>query len=217
MALESGDHIWYYDGQGNDRAVSGEQTSTEANIPRLDWFPTADPNVATSYCDNGWHIYQFVVYDEELRRGQPQMRSGAGTFAWLNNNPGNLTRDGRSYGQFEGKANWHNFMIFPDYDTGFAAIRQWLGNNGYLPRTITQAFTKYAPGGDGQNSPEKYAQDVADAAGVGTDTLLSDLTDDQWALFLNAIEKVEGSVEGTSFAYNDPELPPAIAALVSEV
>lgn len=133
MALESGDHIWYYDGQGNEFAVAGEQTSTALNIPRLQWFPTANPNDPIDYKNNGKHIYNFVLYDTELRWGQPHLRTGQGSYAWLNNNPGNLTgvAGGPDFGQFPNKFNWHHFLIFPDYDTGFAAIALFLQQGRY--------------------------------------------------------------------------------------
>ncbi|WP_440713869.1 hypothetical protein [Gordonia sp. FQ] len=217
VPLVAGDHLWYYDGQGNDRAIAGPQVCTARNIPRRTWFPTSNPGDRNDYCDNGKHIFNVVLYDTELRMGQPQLLGGKGTYAWLNNNPGNLTSDGGSYDQFPGKLNWHDFMIFPDHDTGFAAIRPWLQRNGYLPRTIEATFQKYAPHGDGRNSPEQYAADVAAAAGVPASTVLADLSDDQWQCLLNGIERVEGTVEGTRFTYDDPDIPALIAQVALEV
>src|SRR5262245_25634332 len=151
MALEPGDHIWYYDGQGNENAIAGEQTSTDKNVPRTQWFPSASPNDPNDYRDNGTHIFNLVVYDGVVRRGQPHLRHGAGSYAWLNNNPGNLTGvpGGADFGQFTDKFNWHNFLIFPDHDTGFAAIAAFLHQGPYPSLSILDAFRKYAPGGDG--------------------------------------------------------------------
>jgi hypothetical protein len=218
MALQSGDHIWYYDGQGNQFAVAGEQTSTDLNIPRLQWFPTANPNDPNDYKDNGIHIYNFVLYDTELRRGQPHLRNKPGSFAWLNNNPGNLTgrAGGPDFGQFANKFNWHNFLIFPDHDKGFAAIAAFLKQGPYPNLSILEAFRRYAPASDG-NTPDQYAADVAAAAGVTIDTFVRDLNDDQMLQMQNKIEMIEGSIPGTTLAYNSPDIPPAIQALISEV
>ena len=218
MALESGDHIWYYDGQGNADAVPGEQTSTNLNIPRLQWFPSANPSDPNDYRNNGTHIYNFVLYDTEMRMGQPHLRHGTGSFAWLNNNPGNLTGvvNGPDFGQFPNKFNWHNFLIFPDHDTGFAAIAAFLRQGPYPGLSILEAFRKYAPASDG-NTPDQYAADVAAAAGVSVDTVVGDLDDNQMLAMQSKIENIEGSVEGTVLAYNSADVPPAIQALVSEV
>lgn len=217
MALESGDHIWYYDGQGNEFAVAGEQTSTDRDIPRLQWFPTANPNDPNDYKNNGIHIFNFVLYDAELRWGQPHMRNKPGSFAWLNNNPGNLTGvpNGANFGQFPNKFNWHNFLIFPNHDAGFAAIAAFLRQGPYPSLSILEAFRKYAPASDG-NTPDQYAADVAAAAGVGTDTLVGDLDDTQMLQMQQKIEKIEGSVPGTSRPHNSPDIPATIQALISE-
>jgi hypothetical protein len=218
VALESGDHIWYYDGQGNEFAIPGEQTSRDQNIPRLLWFPTANPADRNDYKGNGKHIYNFVLYDTELRWGQPHLKSGQGSYAWLNNNPGNLTgvAGGPDFGQFANKFNWHNFLIFPDHDTGFAAIAKFLGQGPYPNLSILEAFRKYAPASDG-NNPDQYAADVAAAAGVTIDTLVRDLNADQMLKMQQKIEKIEGSIVGTTRPYNSPDIPPAIQALISEV
>jgi len=217
MALELGDHIWYYDGQGNDNAIPGEQTSTDKNVPRTQWFPNANPNDPNDYGDNGTHIFNYVVYDGVVRRGQPHLRHGSGSYAWLNNNPGNLTGvpGGPDFGQFTDKFNWHNFLIFPDHDTGFAAIAGFLHQGPYPSLSILDAFRKYAPGGDGPNSPEQYAADVAAAAGVSTDTLVGDLSDDQMAEMQNKIEQIEGSVPGDELSIDDDAVPQVIRDLVN--
>jgi hypothetical protein len=218
MALQSGDHLWYYDGQGNEFAPQGEQTSTAQDIPRLEWFPTANPNDATDYKNNGIHIFNYVLYDTELRSGQPHLRNKPGSFAWLNNNPGNLTGrpNGPDFGQFANKFNWHNFLIFPDHDAGFAAIAKFLGQGPYPDLSILEAFRKYAPASDG-NRPDQYAADVAAAAGVSIDTLVRDLDSNQMLEMQKKIETIEGSVAGTARPYNAPDIPPAIQALISEL
>jgi hypothetical protein len=230
MALEPGDHIWYYDGQGNDQAIQGEQTSTDMNIPRGTWFPNSDPNDPNDYSGNGPHIYNYVVYSGgQLRRGQPQMRTSPGgqfkgSFAWLDSNPGNLTgtAGGPDFGQFANKFNWHNFLIFPDHDTGFNAIAAFLKQAPYPDLSVLDAFNRYAPSNDPGNNPTTYANAVVNAinangGGVTVDTLLRDLTDDQKLEMQNEIEQIEGTIEGDSVSVGDDSVPQVIKDLVGQV
>jgi hypothetical protein len=188
------------------------------DIPRLQWFPSANPSDPNDYQGNGVHIYNFVLYNAELRMGQPHLRNGKGSYAWINNNPGNLTgvAGGPDFGQFANKFNWHHFLIFPDHDTGFAAIAAFLRQGPYPMLSILDAFKKYAPASDG-NQPDQYAADVAAAANVSADTLISDLDDNQMLQMQNKIEQIEGTIDGTVLAYNSPDLPQTIQTLVSEV
>jgi hypothetical protein len=212
MALDPGDHIWYWTGSG----ISDEQVSTDQNIPRLTWFPGAssDPN---DYQGHGVDIYNFVVYDGEIRRGQPHLRTGKGSFAWLNNNPGNLTGQpgGPDFGQFAGKFNWHNFLVFPDHDTGFAAIGSFLRQGPYPNLSILEAFRMYAPASDG-NQPDQYAASVASAAGVTVDTPLNQLNDDQMQQMQAEIEQIEGTVAGDSFDPGSSDLPAAVQQMIGD-
>ncbi len=204
MALEPGDHVWYWDGR----------ISQDTDIPRLTWFPGSQG--PTDYLGNGEKIFNFVIYEDEIVRGQPHMRNHPGTYAWLNNNPGNITGvpGGPDYGQYQGKFNWHNFLIFPSWDTGFAAIAQLLRGPKYVNRSITDAFGLYAPASDG-NDPVRYAQDVADALGLPASTAIGDLDDNQIVVVQNKITEIEGAVAGDTFAYDSPELPEELTALLS--
>jgi hypothetical protein len=230
MALEPGDHIWYYDGQGNDQAIQGEQTSTDQDIPRLTWFPNADPHNKIDYSGNGPHIYNYVVYpDRTLLRGQPQMKTSpggqfTGSFAWLDSNPGNLTgvAGGPDFGQFAGKFNWHSFLVFPDHDTGFAAIAAFLKQDPYPGLSILNAFKRYAPSSDPGNNPTTYANAVVDAinangGSVTSDTLLQDLSDDQMLEMQKEIEHIEGTVPGDTVSVSDDSVPQVIKDLVGQV
>jgi hypothetical protein len=210
MALEPGDHVWYWDDGGDG------MTSQDMNIPRLQWFPGASATDPTDYLGNGENIYNYVVYDGEIVRGQPHMRHHPGTYAWLNNNPGNITGvpGGPDYGQFPGKFNWHNFLVFPTWDAGFAAIAQFLRGPKYVSLSISDAFARYAPASDG-NDPARYAQDVAAALAVPVSTTVGDLDDDQMTVMQNKISEIEGAVAGDTFASDSSELPQAITALLS--
>ena len=205
MALEPGDNVWYFDGM----------TSQTPDIPRLVWFP--DSTGPIDYEGHGGEIFEFVVYEDQIGRGQPHMKNHAGSFAWLNNNPGNITGrpGGPDFGQFPGKFNWHNFLIFPDWDTGRAAIAQLLRGPGYANLSILDAFSKYAPASDG-NNPVHYANVVAQALGVDVNsTTIGELTDDQMEAVEDSITTMEGAVAGDSFDLDSTELPQAIQDLLN--
>jgi hypothetical protein len=207
MSLEAGDHVWYWNGN----------TSLAADIPRAEWFPGSNPHDPTDYGGHGTDIYQYVLVDEAILCGQPQMRVGPGSWAWLNNNPGNLTgvTGGADFGQYLNKFSWHNFLIFPTYELGFDAIALFLRQGPYPPLSIVDAFRKYAPAGDGGNRPDEYAAKVAAEIGVAADTtLIGDLDDDQMLSAQRAIEEMEGSIEGWTYAYDSAELPEEVAALL---
>lgn len=204
--LGPGDHVWYWNGN----------LSTAQDIPRSVWFPGSNPAVPTDYLGHGGEIHNYVLFDAgEIRRGQPHMRNRPGTFAWLNKNPGNITGGigGPNLGQYPGKANWHNFMIFPTEEAGFDAIGRLLRGAGYRDRTILDAFRRYAPASDG-NDPDQYAADVAAAIGLPTSTFVRDLDDGQLRTMQEKIRQIEGAVAGDTLSPASPDLPEAIRVLL---
>jgi hypothetical protein len=203
MALEPGDHVWYWDGR----------VSQAMNIPQSQWFPGFTG--PTDYQGHGREIYNYVIYDDQIVRGQPQMRNFPGTYAWLDNNPGNIKGQpgGPDFGQYQGKFNGHNFLVFPTWDAGFAAIAQVLRGPKYTGLSIADAFERYAPAADG-NDPVRYAQEVAQSLGVPPSTIVGDLDDDQMIVMQNKITDVEGAVGGDAYAYDSPELPAELTDLL---
>jgi hypothetical protein len=219
-ALGPGDHVWYYDGQ----------IAQTTDIPRATWFRGSDPKDPTDYKGHGDEIFNYVVHaDGRILGGRPQMRHGPGSFAWLNNNPGNITGvpGGPDWGQYPNKFNWHNFLIFPSFQAGFDAIAKLLRGGGYPAKTkgarqwpagryrdlgITEAFHRYAPAGDGGNDPDRYGADVAAAAGVSTTTLVGDLDDAQMRKMQDKIFEIEGTHEGLTLSRDHPDLPEAVRA-----
>ncbi len=201
--LQPGDHVWYWNGL----------YSQTKDIPRSTWFPGSTGE--SDYLGHGREIYNFVVHaDGEIRRGQPHLKGGLGTHAWINNNPGNIMASSADFGQYPGKVNWHSFMIFPTEDLGFAAIARLLRGSGYRDLTIGRALAKYAPSGDGGNDPVAYGAAVAQAAGVSNNTLIRELTDDQMLHVQNKIRQVEGWVAGDTLTVDSPELPTEIRQLL---
>jgi hypothetical protein len=205
-ALESGDHVWYWAGR----------SSTANVIPRDDWFPghSADP---LDYRDNGGFIYNFVIYPDHVKCAQPQMTNKSkypGSFAWLNNNPGNLSGPTADIGQYRGKLNGSppktpGFLVFPTPDIGRAAIRPWLEHNGgsnpYINRSIADAWLAY----DRDDAP-RYTRLITAALGVPETKILNTLTDQQWEKLLATIKEAEGTLLGWTYSRKDRRLPSAI-------
>jgi murein DD-endopeptidase MepM/ murein hydrolase activator NlpD len=205
MALELGDHVWYWN----------HRISTNQNIPRSQWFPGSNPQDPTDYQGHGKEIYNFVVHADEIARGRPHMRNHEGSFAWLNNNPGNITGrpGGPNFGQYPDKFNWHNFLIFPTWTAGYDAIALLLRTDGYVNLSILDAFKKYAPESDG-NNPVAYANAVAAALGVPVSTRVGDLDDEQMLAMQDKIWEIEGVIAGASLSWDSDEIPIEISELL---
>jgi hypothetical protein len=118
-----------------------------------------------------------------------------GTRAWRNNNPGNI-----EYGEFAKKLGAvgtdGRFAVFPTYEDGRNAKMSLLfETSSYKNLSITDAINRYAP--PFENNTSRYTSTVAQAAGVPMSTRMSDLTDVQRELVLDAMERVEGFKPGT--------------------
>jgi hypothetical protein len=151
----------------------------------------------------------YVLYQTRVR--------GGGSSSWLANNPGNLdyTADTVAWGCYEGKAlKWgkHRFAIFPDENTGLAAVRGFLRKN-QTTRDITLMMNLFAPA-TGKNNPTQYSEKVAQRIGgnVTVHTLVKDLSDDQIQIFAEAIKDQEGWTPGPTndVPRGDPSLPQAV-------
>jgi hypothetical protein len=145
----------------------------------------------------------YVLYQTEVRTG--------GSSSWLANNPGNMdyTPDLVEWGAYEGKKlKWgkHRFAIFPNEETGLRAVQRFLRKHQGR-RDITLMMNLFAPAGDLSNDPQLYAKRVASGLGVPLGTLVSDLTDEQLAVFAGTIKEVEGWTVGQTYRRGDPALP----------
>jgi hypothetical protein len=205
-ALEAGDHVWYWAGR----------SSKENVIPRDAWFPGhgTDP---LDYLGNGGKIYNFVVYPDHVKCGQPQMTNKSlypGSFAWLNNNPGNLSGPTADVGQYPGKLNGSppktpGFLVFPTPDAGRDALPGWLAANGgrtkYIDMSIADAWQFY----DQADAP-RYTKLITDALGVPATTILNTLTEAQWTTLKATVRQAEGTLPGWTYSRSDQKLPAAI-------
>lgn len=126
--------------------------------------------------------------------GSPGNNFGmGGSRSWRNNNPGNL-----KYGEFaraQGATGQdeRGFARFPDYATGRKAMENLLFGPRYAGAglSVSGAISKWAPSSDGNNTAA-YAANVARAIGVDPNTPLSQLTPEQRAKMLDAMQKHEG-------------------------
>jgi Putative peptidoglycan binding domain len=149
----------------------------------------------------------YIIYPDEVRQG--------GSVAWRGRNPGNI-RNGDSYGAYPGKklhaGSNGTFAIFPDEETGFAAIKLVLQSYGHI--TVQACMNKYAPASD-HNDPTSYAATVAKKMGVTTDTYVDTLDDGQLDTFAQAIKQVEGWIEGHTHPLDDAALPEAVKKAIA--
>lgn len=128
----------------------------------------------------------------QLADGSIVRRSGSRN--WRNNNPGNI-----EYGKFaraQGAVGTDGrFAVFPSYEAGRKAKAALIFEApSYRNLTIAAAINRYAP--PFENNTTAYANGVARAAGVSTDTKMSDLTPTQRERVLNAMERIEGFKQG---------------------
>jgi hypothetical protein len=126
----------------------------------------------------------------ELNNGTIEKRSGPGSRASRNNNPGNLeaspwTQSQPGYIGTDGR-----FGVFDTLENGLAAQRNLLSTDKYQNKTISEAITSYAP--EFENDTPGYTKAVADGVGVSPDTRLSELSPEQMDKFYESTHKVEG-------------------------
>ena len=118
-----------------------------------------------------------------------------GLRSWRNNNPGNV--EAGDFATSKGAiGDDGRYAVFKTYEEGREAMRSLLfeGKN-YRSKTISEAISRYAP--PKENDTALYIKRVTDALGVSDSTKLSDLSGDQRATMLDAMQKHEGFKEGT--------------------
>ncbi len=138
-----------------------------------------------------------VVY--VFNNGSARVRRG-GTRAWRNNNPGCIrySQFARDHGAI-GRAG--NFAVFPDAQTGAAAIGALLQTDKYRDLTIAAAITKYAP--PHENDTRSYQQRLAKMTGLPITLKLRDLNAQQLSAVVGAIRVLEGWRAGSEVAVQE--------------
>ncbi len=122
------------------------------------------------------------------------IRSG-GSRAWRCNNPGNLQASSyststqrRSIGTAGDIAN--TYAVYPDYETGHAALIVMLKGSVYSPLTLRTAMERY----DKRNP--KYIDIIVEKTGLKPERTIKSLTDQEFKKFWQAIEVTEKWAEG---------------------
>jgi hypothetical protein len=92
----------------------------------------------------------------------------SGTLAQRNNNPGNLRASSLATG-----TDSRGFAIFPDADTGWAALDRQLEIDASRGLTLASFIQKYAP--SSEHDTAGYLSYLVNQLGTGANTLLKDL------------------------------------------
>jgi hypothetical protein len=133
-----------------------------------------------------------VQYFDE--KGNMIIRS-RGTRAWRCNNPGNLhastysmSKQRRSIGKVrEGK---DEYAVYPDYETGHEALVVMLKGSIYSPLSLRDAMYKY------DSTNPKYIDEIVKITKLDPERSIKSLSDHEFEIFWNAIEKVEKWIVG---------------------
>lgn len=140
--------------------------------------------------------YISAVFHKDIRtveftaaNGDKMLRTG-GTLAWLLNNPGNL-RPGGKYVSMIGQADTASgkFAIFSSVEEGRKEKRALLRRK-YNDMTLYNAMHTYAP--EGENDTAKYLAFVRKKSGATDQTVIKDMTDEQFNGMVAAMEQYEG-------------------------
>jgi hypothetical protein len=111
-----------------------------------------------------------------------------GTWAWRNNNPGNIIkgRKARSLGSI-GAAG--GFAVFPDYEAGRNALHQ-VPTTSYPTTTLFTLIKHYAP--PKENDVKRYPKMLADFAGLSLKRIVNSLSAPELERLKDAIQRIEG-------------------------
>jgi hypothetical protein len=104
-----------------------------------------------------------------------------GSASYRNNNPGNFRCSSLIMGELGATKCVNNLAVFPDYETGWKALKQFLVyactdklRSYKSTMTLLDFYKVYAPSAD-NNNPLNYATCVAKGLGVTVDTRISTL------------------------------------------
>lgn len=117
-----------------------------------------------------------------------ETRSG-GSWAWRNNNPGNLRESSLAAGKSGG------FAVFATRTIGNEAMWRQFGKDANRGLTLEGMITKYAP--PSENNTALYLATVSRASGVSGSTPLSQLTEGPVSSIIRSMQRHEGWIEGT--------------------
>ncbi|MCL2538475.1 MAG: hypothetical protein FWF34_01785 [Alphaproteobacteria bacterium] len=139
-----------------------------------------------AYAGNGTD----VIYEKPC--GGREIWSG-GTRAWRNNNPGNI-RNGAFTNARGAIGVAGGFAVFPDYDTGFAALCALLRTPNYQKLNLGDAINRYAP--PIENDTGAYINFIERETGIPRNTPMMTLSPVALQKLAAAIAKHEGYRKG---------------------
>jgi hypothetical protein len=115
---------------------------------------------------------------------------------WRNNNPQDLRYSTDSRAKADGAIgrDSNGFGIFPDYDTGLQAMKDWWRRKTDAGKTIEEAVKIAAP--PSENDVEKYCQTLEKETGLSRKTKLDTLTDNDWSHLYRGVQAYEGYYRG---------------------
>ena len=114
-----------------------------------------------------------------------------GTWAWRNNNPGNIRKPSRANMPDGVIGLAGGFLVFSTYEAGFNALKILLKKDFYQNLTIFAAVAQYAPTKD-KNDVTNYRKILKQVTKLDLKTKIKDLTDEQFLLLCQAVQRVEG-------------------------
>ena len=142
---------------------------------------------------NAKHNKSTLTVDYIGEDGSHYLRSG-GTICWRFFNPGNIRPSKSSICNSlkigEGQTKSGGFMIFPDDDTGWYALKMLLKVT-YKDITLAKIMYKFSPSGDG-NDPVDYTKKISLKTGIQPDEYIRDLDDVTLERLMEAIKTMEG-------------------------
>ncbi|QRM45218.1 conjugal transfer protein [Rhizobium sp. BG4] len=157
-----------------------------APVANMDLPDLPPPGAARPFVHARSIAYKTVLYTDA--EGRDEIREG-GSRSWRNCNPGNIRK-----GDFSLNAGAigddGSFAIFPDEQTGTAAIIALLKTSKYINLTLRDAVFRYAP--PSENNSAAYAAALAERTGIPLDTPLSTLKADEFRKFARRIQEIEG-------------------------
>lgn len=158
----------------SDMTAQNDSTAAINLLPQLTGIETMGKSVIYAYNDG-----------TKIKRGTD------GTRAWRNNNPGNLRyyQFAKEHGTI-GEAG--GFAVFPDEQTGMAALVALLQTSTYAKLTILQAINRYAD----KSVVARYVRQLTKLTGLSANTKLGTLNRQQIEQIAKSIRKIEGWIEG---------------------
>lgn len=193
-----------------DGMIADEDTIVDSGLQYAD-----DGQIATDASDGpsaGWAVQNpsnlSITYYQETQSADTALYENVGgDIPWRANNPGDISFTQTSVklgaiGYVTSKTGT-KIAVFPDVQTGVAAMNSILKGPSYDGLTIDEAIAQYAPAKDGNNTIG-YQSYIDNSLALPGTTALSSLSPTQYQQFVSGIEYNEGyspSKFGTTVSY----------------